>query len=115
MDGILSDGRTGRLWMCKKHYGHALGLHVRELQASGLWLDVLLEFRAAVAVGMEKDNKTVVLSAQISGALEGTKRDIECTICGSKRTWHMGEAALERWMEARKRRQAASVEVSHAS
>jgi hypothetical protein len=105
MDGILTDGRTGKLWMCKKHEGHALGLHVRELQESGAWLDLLLEFREAVRVGECKDNATVALpDVMISGVVEGTKRDIECTICAARRTWFMGEVALERFLDGRRRK-----------
>lgn len=129
MDGILIDGRVGKLWMCKKQGGHALGLHVRELQPSGLWLDLLLEFREAVRVGDCVDNKTVMLpDVKISGVVEGTKRDIECTVCAAQRTWFMGEAALERFFDSRRRRNGASsqrkgddgdvkaeTEVSHAS
>ena len=54
---------------------------------AGLFLDVLLEFRVAVNAGESFDKKTIVLpDMPISGTVEGTKRDIECTICGSKRT-----------------------------
>lgn len=89
MDGILPDGRTGKLWMCKKQDGHVLGLQVR-VNENGLFLDVLLEFRVAVNAGESFDKKTIVLpDMPISGTVEGTKRDIECTICGSKRTWWM--------------------------
>lgn len=110
MDGILADGRIGKLWMCKKHNGHALGLHIREKQESGAWLDLLVEFRAAVEVDhtLERVDLSNVMT---SGTLEGTKRGIECTICESKRTWYMGEAALERWMDARKNRRTALLEV----
>lgn len=114
MDGILSDGRVGRLWMCKRHGGHALGLHIREKQESGAWLDLLVEFRAAVEVD-PAIGKMDLANVMTSGTLEGTKRDIECTICESKRTWYMGEAAFERWMESRKMRNAAITEVNHAS
>jgi hypothetical protein len=100
MDGILMDGRRGRLWLCKREDGHALGLHIRVER-----MDVLLEFREAVEVGDVSDGKAVCLpKVGISGQLEGTKRDIECTVCGEKRTWWMGEAALERFLEGRRRR-----------
>lgn len=89
MDGILTDGRTGKLWMCKKHDGHVLGLHIRDGDGDH-YIDLLLEFRVAINVGKDEENKTVALpNVQISGMLEGTKRDIECTICGAKRTWWM--------------------------
>lgn len=114
MDGILPDGRTGKLWMCKKHEGHVLGLQVR-VNEGGSFLDLLLEFRVAINVGDCSDKKIVELPEMlISGTVEGTKRDIECTICGSKRTWWMGEAALERFLNSRVRR-SATVEVNHAS
>lgn len=113
MDGILPDGRTGRLWMCKKHDGHALGLHIR-VKENDLHLDLLLEFRNAVNVESTEQKIFELIDVQTSGTLEGTKRDIECTICGSKRTWWMGEAAFERFVDNRKRRSAV-VEVNHAS
>lgn len=113
MDGILPDGRAGKLWMCRKQEGHVLGLQVR-VKENGLFLDLLLEFRVAINVEDCSGKKIITLpDMHISGTVEGTKRDIECTICGSKRTWWMGEAALERFLDSRKRRSQAA-EVSHA-
>ena len=95
MDGVLKDGRVGQLWMCKKEGGHVLGLHVR-VNEGGLKLDKLLVFRNATLEDCL--NKAVVL-----GRVEAME-EIECDICGSKRTWFIGEAALERFLERRKSR-----------
>lgn len=104
MDGILTDGRTGKLWMCKKHDGHALGLHVC-VSVNNHFVDQLLLFKDAVRVGETTDIKTVSMpDVKIKGTIEGTTYDLECEICGAKRTWWMGEAALERFIENRKRR-----------
>jgi hypothetical protein len=78
MDGVLADGRHGRLWFCRKKDGHALGLMVG---------DRLLLFRHAVAV--------VDLSqAQVLTKLVGTAHEIECEICGSVRSWWNDKPAL---------------------
>jgi len=82
MDGVLNDGRTGKLWMCKKHDGHALGIVVKDEH----FVDRLLLFREAVTI----DDQRKVISfplVRIIGSPEGTMRDIECDICGSRRTW----------------------------
>ena len=86
MDGILADGRKGTIWLCKKNNGHALGLVVN---------DKLVLFRHAV----EANN----LGAGVTLGSVDSMNDIECDICNAKRTWHIGEAALERFIEKRLR------------
>jgi hypothetical protein len=80
MDGILSDGRKGKLWFCKRHDGHVLGLRVTISTAGGLEERLLL-FNSAVAV------KADLSAVRIKAKLSGTTHDIECEICGSTRTW----------------------------
>lgn len=102
MDGILLDGRKGKLWMCKKHDGHALGIVIRA-KVENRFTHQLYLFRGAVMVGAALDMKAIgILPATILGAVEGTMRDIECDCCHSKRTWWTGAAALERFLESRK-------------
>jgi hypothetical protein len=114
MDGILLDGRTGKLWTCSKASGHVLGLLMR-IEVDGRMVDQLLLFRHTINVGDAKHHKTVLLpEVKTIGFPEGTVHDIECELCEQKRTWWMGEAALERFLDSRKRR-AAVAEVSHAS
>lgn len=84
MDGILSNGQRGRVWMCKKKNGHALGIIIVDRQL----VEHLLLFRKASdvePVGMVKFSDNV----KTIGAVEGTVHEIECDICGSKRTWWM--------------------------
>ena len=51
MDGVLKDGRKGKLWLCKREGGHVLGLCVRVSNGdAGVKLDKLLLFRHAVEV-----------------------------------------------------------------
>lgn len=104
MDGILTDGRTGKLWTCSKHSGHALGLLLR-VEVDGHFVDRLLLFRETVDVGEVNSKKTVALPVlKTRGYVEGTVHDIECDLCTAKRTWWMGESALERFLENRRRR-----------
>ncbi len=115
MDGILLDGRTGKLWTCSKTGGHVLGLLMR-VDVNGRMMDQLLLFRHTVNIGEVEDHKTVALpEVKTIGFPEGTMHDIECEFCGQKRTWWMGQAALDRFLESRKRRRTESVEVSHVS
>jgi hypothetical protein len=83
MNGMLMDGRIGKLWLCKKN-GHALGIVVMDKT----FVDRLLLFRAAVVVDEPYITGTVALvSVKVIGEPEGTMRDIECDICGARRTW----------------------------
>jgi hypothetical protein len=90
MDGILLDGRKGKLWFCKRHDGHALGLRVNISTAGGLE-DRLLLFRNAVPV---EAGKVDLSSVRVKAKLDGTTHDIECEICGSTRTWWNETTAL---------------------
>ena len=104
MDGRLTDGRTGGLWMCSKHSTHALGLAVR-VEVDGRFVDRLLLFRNTVDIGdMGTENMMIALptSVQPRGYVEGTMHDIECDLCAARRTWWMGEAALERFIVRRR-------------
>jgi hypothetical protein len=104
MDGMLIDGRIGRLWMCKKNQGHALGI-VLSMAVDGHYVDRLALFDEAVVTGDLKQEKTFCLpQVNIIGYVEGTMENIKCSCCKSERTWWMGEAALERFMSARRER-----------
>lgn len=83
MDGIVMvNGQSGRLWMCSREGGHALGLRVK-MQREGLFIEQLMLFRNAVMPDC------VQTEAKQLGFAEGTTHTIECSICGSKRTWWM--------------------------
>ena len=87
MDGILTDGRAGKLWMCKRNDGHALGIILSGLER-GDAVERLLLFRETFAPGGDFKGKTLVLPLiKTMGLAEGTVHDIECEICGAKRTW----------------------------
>lgn len=86
MDGILSDGRKGRLFFCKRHSGHVLGLKVSISTGQG-FEDRLLLFRHAVAVAD-------LSQARVVAKLDGTTHDIECEICGAMRSWWTDKKAV---------------------
>lgn len=88
MDGTVN-GLTGRLWMCKRRDGHALGLVVTVNAPDGL-MEHLYLFRNSVFAEFADGE------AQILGHVEGTMYDIECTLCDAKRTWYEGKGALKR-------------------
>lgn len=88
MDGITVAGWTGRLWCCKKEDGHPLGLRVK-VQVEGTLVEQLMLFRNAVMPELLSDAKPM-------GFAEGTHYDIPCDICGSTRTWWMGNGAMKR-------------------
>jgi len=89
MDGIKVDGLTGRLWMCKRKDGHALGVIVTISVPDGL-VEHLYLFRNSVLAEFANSE------AKIIGHVEGTMHDIECTMCKAKRTWWEGKGALKR-------------------
>ena len=89
MDGITIAGQTGRLWLCKKEDGHALGLRVK-VYVEGLLVEQLMLFRNAVMPQFAPSE------AKSMGFAEGTHYDIPCDICGSTRTWWMGNGAKKR-------------------
>jgi hypothetical protein len=91
MDGILTDGRHGKLWMCKRKDGHVLGI-ILEDKKDGHMVERLLLFRAAKSLDfVEPDTGTVAFNSQTKtiALIEGTTHDIECDLCDSKRTWWM--------------------------
>lgn len=90
MDGILSDGRKGKLWFCKRHDGHALGLRVTIPTASGIEDRLLLFNSAVLVVGGKADLSKV----RVKTKLDGTAHDIECEICGATRTWQNERTGL---------------------
>lgn len=85
LDGIVMvNGQTGRLWLCKRHDGHALGLRVK-VQREGLSVEQLMLFREAVMP------ECVQTEARHLCFAEGTAHTIECSICRARRTWWMSE------------------------
>ena len=89
MDGILADGRIGKLWMCKRQDGHVLGIILFE-KMDGRAVERLLLFRSSMMLGENNSKKTVVLPpVKTMGLAEGTMHDIECDVCDAKRTWWM--------------------------
>ena len=80
MDGILSDGRKGKLFFCKRHDGHALGI-VLDKQ--------LLLFRSALVFSHAIYDKSGVIEISPRSIIGRPKimDGIECDICGATRTW----------------------------
>ncbi len=95
-------------WLCKNN--HVLGVIENvERSADGRTLKVtrLVLFRDAglkddrfstgLAVGFDKlKQEPGEPTYHVIGRLVGTTEDIECSICGAKRTWHAGKAELDR-------------------
>jgi len=103
-DGQRSDLRVNRQWTCEN--GHVLGVSVRvraEAQIKGkktiFFVDRLLKFRHAIDTKSESP-----AAVEVDCEIEGTAYDIRCDVegCNAVRTWHMGEAALERFLETRR-------------
>lgn len=88
MDGILVDGRVGKLWMCKRDDGHALGIILFE-KIDGRAVERLLLFRSSMAFGVNMKKTVALPPMKTMGLAEGTIHDIECDVCGAKRTWWM--------------------------
>jgi hypothetical protein len=84
MDGILADGRIGKLWMCKRQDGHALGIILSERG-----MERLLLFRVSPNLDIQDEKIVLIPSSVVLGIVEGTMHDIECNLCGAKRTWWM--------------------------
>ena len=91
-----------RRWNCRNW--HVLGV-VERVQAStnGTKYHVsrLMLFRQAI----DLDPLSVVKleDVDVIANIEGTVMDIRCSCCGSIRTWWMGAATLERFLETRER------------
>ncbi len=103
-NGQCRDLQIEKQWLCDR--GHALGVSVRvrvETRIQGRimvhFVDRLLKFRHAV--DPKADSPAEV---EVDCEIEGTTYDIHCDVpgCNAVRTWHMGEAALERFLSARK-------------
>jgi hypothetical protein len=99
MDGKLLDG--AKQWTCKNN--HLLGI-IEQAVVSGksgkYHVSRLILFRQAIDL-----NSAVSLAdVDVIGNIEGTVMDIRCSVpgCGEVRTWWMGAASLERFLEARK-------------
>lgn len=89
LDGsVVVNGQTGRLWLCKRDEGHALGLRVK-MHVDGMAVERLMLFRNAVTPDCAAE-------ARQFGFAEGTMYDIECSICDSRRTWWAGRNAVKR-------------------
>lgn len=101
MDGKL-DGL--KQWKCGR--GHVLGL-VERVQASSngakYHVSRLMLFRQAI----DRDPASVSMAdVDVIANIEGTVMDIRCSVpgCGEVRTWWMGAATLEKFLESRKER-----------
>jgi hypothetical protein len=84
-------------WLCRGKTGHVLGVSVRvrvETEKRTYYVDRLLKFRQAVDPAADQPAEI-----EVDCEVEGTAYDIRCTVCGATRTWWMGEAALERFVE----------------
>jgi hypothetical protein len=90
MDGVLSDGRKGKLWFCKRHDGHVLGLMMTVSIPGGI-ANRLLVFGNAVAV---ENGKADLSGVRVKMKLDGTAHEIECEICGAKRNWWNEQLAV---------------------
>lgn len=104
--GNRSDIEINGKWLCQGKTGHVLGISVRvrvEAEIRGrkrvYYVDRLMKLRNAIDVQAEEPAEV-----EVDCEIEGTTYDIRCTVCGARRTWWMGEAALARFLEGRKRR-----------
>jgi hypothetical protein len=103
-----SDIEIGGKWLCQQgKTGHVLGISARvrvEVEIRGrkrvYYVDRLMKFRNAIDPQAEQPAEV-----EVDCEIEGTVYDIRCTVCGMRRTWWMGEAGLERFLEGRKRGQ----------
>jgi hypothetical protein len=102
-----SDIEIGGKWLCQQgKAGHVLGIKVRvrvEAEIRGrkkvYYVDRLIKLRNAIDPQAEQPAEV-----EVDCEIEGTTYDIRCTVCGARRTWWMGEAALDRFLEGRKKR-----------
>lgn len=96
LDGRLLDG--ARQWRCKN--GHVLGLVVRSRvrgERDDYHVTRLLLFRHAI--DLDVDDVRPIEEVDVIAMVEGTTLNVTCSICGEKRTWWIGEAAIQRLME----------------
>ena len=79
-------------WKCKG--GHILGRVVR----NGRGIRQLYLYRQAVDYTAED-----LQDADVMAIVEGLVMDVQCSVCGSVRTWAPGEEALERLLASARR------------
>lgn len=101
--GQRRDLEINKEWVCER--GHVLGFSVRvrlETEINGQqvvhYVDRLLKLRHAVDIKSESP-----ADIEVDCEIEGTAYNIQCDVpgCSSRRTWHIGEAALERFLAQR--------------
>lgn len=98
------DGRLDGLkhWKCEN--GHVLGI-VNRVQVSNngtkYHVSQLMLFRQAI--DLDPVSSVKLQDVDVIANIEGTVMDIRCSCCSSIRTWWMGAATLERFMESRER------------
>ena len=107
-DDLQKDAQVNKHWLCEN--GHILGVSVR-VKHGRHSVDRLLKFRNAVDL-----NSEAPAEVDVDCEIEGTVFNIRCNIPGCKhkdgsskpvtRTWQMGAAALDRFLDARKKRNA---------
>ncbi len=105
-DDLQKDMEVSKQWLCEN--GHILGVSVR-VKAGEHYVDRLLKFRNAVDLNAETP-----VEVDVDCEIEGTVFNIRCNVPGCRhiggdtkpvsRTWYMGQAALERFLEARRKR-----------
>lgn len=97
------DGKMDELKQWKCENGHVLGVVERVRATSNgvkYYVSRLMLFRQAI------DEESFVLKdVDVIANIEGTVMDIRCSCCSTVRTWWMGAASLERFLEKRKERQ----------
>ncbi len=104
MDGKLDNHKQ---WVCPNN--HVLGIVERvPISSNGTKYHVsrLMLFRQAI----DRDAASIVMEdVDVIANIEGTVMDIRCSVpgCGEVRTWWMGAATLERFLEARKVKESA--------
>lgn len=100
MDGKKLDEL--RQWKCEN--GHVLGV-VERVRASSdgtkYHVSRLMLFRQAI--DLDPVSPLSLADVDVIANIEGTVMDIRCSCCSSIRTWWMGAATLERFMESRER------------
>lgn len=91
MDGL-------KPWKCEN--GHVLGV-VQRVRVHQAFVARLMLYRHAIDAGANG----AMVEVDVIARIEGTTLDVACDVegCGKKRTWFIGEDALEAFIEARKR------------
>jgi len=78
-------------WKCSR--GHVLGV-VQRVKVNDFHVTRLMLFRHAI--NLEANGK--MEDVDVIAIVEGTTLDAACDVdqCGAKRTWHMGQDAMEK-------------------